>query len=208
MSQTNLGNMFRLFSAAFKPPTANLADVVVSGELAQAMGDTWRALGLSDESFGGFAGVLETYRDRDAKEVLGELRREHTRLFLGDPPLVENSEGPWRKKAEGKIGVDLMVNSYSLEIQEFMRQCGAVKAKGHNDCIDYIEVECEFAAMLAERPQYLIDLEKDPLDLLDSFMDEHMKKWVPGFCAEVAEKTCLPYYRELCGLMGAFMGEF
>lgn len=205
---TNLGNMFRLFSVAFKPPTSDLANVVVSGDLSKAMADTWRALGLDSEKVDAFTGVLDGYRGDDAEDVLHELRREHTRLFLGNPPLVENSEGPWRKKAEGKIGVDLMVNSYSLEIQEFMRQCGAVKAKGRNDCIDYIEVECEFAAMLAEQPQYLVDLGKDPLDLLDSFMDEHMKKWVPGFCAEVAEKTRLPYYRELCGLMASFMGEF
>lgn len=205
---TNLGNMFRLLSVAFKPPTSDLANVVVSGDLSKAMADTWRALGLDSEKVDAFVSVLDGYRGDDAEGTLHELRREHTRLFLGNPPLVENSEGPWRKKAEGKIGVDLMVNSYSLEIQEFMRQCGAVKAKGRNDCIDYIEVECEFAAMLAEQPQYLVDLGKDPLDLLDSFMDEHMKKWVPGFCAEVAEKTRLPYYRELCGLMASFMGEF
>ncbi len=205
---TNLGNMFRLFSVAFKPPTSDLANVVVSGDLSKAMADTWRALGLDSEKVDAFVSVLDGYRGDDAEDTLHELRREHTRLFLGNPPLVENSEGPWRKKAEGKIGVDLMVNSYSLEIQEFMRQCGAVKAKGRNDCIDYIEVECEFAAMLAEQPQYLVDLGKDPLDLLDSFMDEHMEKWVPGFCVEVAEKTRLPYYRELCRLMAAFMGEF
>lgn len=205
---TNLGNMFRLLSVAFKPPTSDLANVVVSGELSKAMTDAWRTLGLDGEKAAAFTGVLDGYRGDDAEDVLHELRREHTRLFLGNPPLVENSEGPWRKKAEGKIGVDLMVNSYSLEIQEFMRQCGAVKAKGRNDCIDYIEVECEFAAMLAEQPQYLVDLGKDPLDLLDSFMDEHMEKWVPGFCVEVAEKTRLPYYRELCRLMAAFMGEF
>lgn len=205
---TNLGNMFRLLSVAFKPPTSDLANVVVSGELSKAMTDTWRTLGLDGEKAAAFTGVLDGYRGDDAEDVLHELRREHTRLFLGNPPLVENSEGPWRKKAEGKIGVDLMVNSYSLEIQEFMRQCGAVKAKGRNDCIDYIEVECEFAAMLAEQPQYLVDLGKDPLDLLDSFMDEHMEKWVPGFCVEVAEKTRLPYYRELCRLMASFMGEF
>lgn len=205
---TNLGNMFRLFSVAFKPPTSDLANVVVSGVLSKAMADTWRALGLDSEKVDAFVSVLDGYRGDDAEGTLHELRREHTRLFLGNPPLVENSEGPWRKKAEGKIGVDLMVNSYSLEIQEFMRQCGAVKAKGRNDCIDYIEVECEFAAMLAEQPRYLVDLGKDPLDLLDSFMDEHLKKWVPGFCVEVAEKTRLPYYRELCRLMAAFMGEF
>lgn len=208
MSQTNLGNMFRLFSAAFKPPTADLATVVVSGELVRSMVDTWRALELDGAALGAFAKVLGEYAGRNADETLHELRREHTRLFLGNPPLVENSEGPWRKRAEGKVGAALMVNSYSLEVQEFMRQCGAVKAKGRNDCIDYIEVECEFAALLAEQPSYLTNLGKDPLDLLDSFMGEHMKKWVPGFCAEVAEKTLLPYYRELCGSMAGFMAEF
>ena len=71
--------------------------------------------------------------------MLHELRRENTRLFLGDRPLVENSEGPWRKRAEGKQGAALMVNSYSVEIADFMRSCGIERKPGYNDCIDYVE---------------------------------------------------------------------
>ena len=63
---TNLGNMFRLFSVAFKPPTSDLANVVVSGDLSKAMADTWRALGLDSEKVDAFVSVLDGYRGDDA----------------------------------------------------------------------------------------------------------------------------------------------
>lgn len=206
--QTNLGNMFRLFSVAIKPPTSDLAVVIVSGELVQAVDATWRALGLGEDKLAAFNRALADLRAKDGETVLHELRREHTRLFFGNPPLIENTEGTWRKRAEGKRGYDLMVNSYSLEVQAFMRSCGAVEAAGRNDCIDYPEVECEFAAMLAEQPQSLLDLGKDPLDLLQRFMDEHMGKWVPGFCSEVSAAAHVPYYQALTDLLASFVGEF
>ena len=132
--------------------------------------------------------------------MLHELRRENTRLFLGDRPLVENSEGPWRKRAEGKQGAALMVNSYSVEIADFMRSCGIERKPGYNDCIDYVENELEFAALLAESPTYLAEQGKDALGLLEEFIAGHLKIWLPGFCADVVAQTKTPYYRALCEL--------
>lgn len=208
MAQTALGNMFRLLSTAFQPPTERLAGLVTSGALARDIAATWGALDLPDDDAAAFADALsQAYGNRDANTVLHELRRENTRLFLGDRPLVENSEGPWRKRAEGKRGAALMVNSYSVEVADFMRSCGIERRLGYNDCIDYIENEFEFAALLAESPTYLAEQGKDALGLLEEFIAGHLKIWLPGFCGDVIAQTKTPYYWALCELTGRLVDK-
>lgn len=213
MAQTVLATLLKLAARAFEPPTAELVASITSGDLAQGMRQTWAEAELADEACAAFCGVLDEYRDavadrvRDPEGILHELRREHTRLFLGKRPLVENSEGPWRKKAEGIVEVALMANSYSTEVSDFMRFCGVVRPRGYNDCMDYIENELDFAALLASQPDYLVEKGIDPLERLDAFIGEHLQKWVPGFCAQVAAQTQLGYYRELSNLTAALMRE-
>lgn len=207
MPQTNLSMMFKLFSVAFEPPTIPLVEAVVSGALRADIKTMAESLELPQDAIATFCEGLEAYIGCQSEEALPELRREYTRLFLGDKPIIANSEGLYRMKAEGRQAV-LMVNTYSLEVAEFMRECGVIKAKGYNDCIDYLENECNFASILAEQPEYLIELGKDPLSLLEFFIDNHLLLWVPGFCRDVVSSTKVAYYQELSRLMGAFMKEF
>ena len=201
MAQTAPGNMFRLLSTAFQPPTERLAGLVASGALARDIATTWHELDLPDNDSAAFAGTLsQAYENRDSNTVMPEQRCANTRLFLGDRPLVENSEGPWRKRAEGKQGAALMVNSYSVEVADFMRSCGVERKAGYNDCIDYVENEFEFAAMLTERGE-------DALEQLEGFIAEHLKIWLPGFCNDVIAQTRTPYYRALCELTGKLVDE-
>lgn len=204
---TLLGTMFRLLSVAFRPPTRGLAELVATGAIADDVRATWGALELDGASAEAFCAGLAGYAGRPADEVMHELRRENTRLFLGSRPLVANSEGPWRKKAEGKEEVALMVNSYSTEVADFMRYCGVVRADGYNDCVDYVENECDFAGLLSDGPAYLAERGMDAVELLERFVGEHMKLWVPGFCADVLAATECPYYRALCGLTRSFVDE-
>ena len=206
MPQTNFGVLLKLFSIAYESPTTTLADAVVSGTLSNEIKTAWMALGLPQNSIDEFSGRLELYVGQDEEEILHELRCEFTRLFLGDNPLIANSEGMWRMKSEGRSAV-LIINSYSLEIADFMRECGIIKAEGYNDCIDYIDTEFDFASHLAERPQYLIDLGKDPIELLDSFIEEHMRLWIPGFCSEVKTVSNMIYYNALSELIDKLMIE-
>ena len=201
MAQTALGNMFRLLSTAFQPPTERLAGLVTSGALARDIATTWRELDLPDNDAAAFVGTLsQAYENRDSNTVMHELRCENTRLFLGDRPLVENSEGPWRKRAEGKQGAALIVNSYSVEVADFMRSCGIERKAGYNDCIDYVENEFEFAAMLTEQGE-------GALEQLEEFIAGHIKIWLPGFCDDVIAQTKTPYYRVLCELTNKLVDE-
>ena len=207
MPKTNLAAMFKLFSLAMQPIRIDWMDLLTEGKLRDDVAMIWPALKLPQEPLDEFLAVLDTYKGRDAEEVLHELRSERTRMFLGDKPLIKNSEGLWRRHREGRNAVR-MINAYSIAVQEFMRECGVQKKSGTNDCIDYLETECDFCAFLSDRPEFLIELGKEPIDLLDQFMDEHMKQWVPGFCEDVVRETREPYFRAVYGLMGEYIKEF
>ena len=181
---------------------------MVSGSLARDITATWAELDLPGRDADAFSGALsQAYAGHDTNDVLHGLRRENTRLFLGDRPLVENSEGPWRKRAEGKRGAALMVNSYSVEVADFMLSCGIERRPGYNDCIDYVENELGFAALLAESPTYLAEQGKDALGLLEEFIAGHLKTWLPGFCADVVTQTRTLYYRAPCELTSKLVNE-
>lgn len=206
MPQTNLGMMFKLFSISFMPPTRELARLVTSGELQNNAETIWKSLALPSAAIEAYGVEMNTYIGRNEDDVLHELRREHTRLFLGDKTLIANSEGMWRMKEEGRIAFR-MINTYSREVADFMRECGVVRTKKYNDCIDYIENECDFASFLASSPTYLIDLGKNPLNLLDTFIQQHFRLWIPGFCKQVCGLSDVLYFTSLSGLMSAFVKE-
>ncbi|NTU88733.1 MAG: molecular chaperone TorD family protein [Actinobacteria bacterium] len=205
----NLPNMFKLFAVAFRPPSIGAwTDAIVSGALRDDMKASWEALELSQQPLDEFCAFLDYYVGRDVQDVLHEIRVEETRLFIGENPIVENSEGTWRQRKNGVKKPIRMINQHSIAVADFMRDCGIVRNEKYNDCIDYLENECDFCGFLATCPQYLIDMGLDPLDKLDEFINTHMMEWVPGFCNEVIAETKVPFYSGVCILMKAFIQEF
>ena len=204
---THLGNMFKLFSIAFTPVTEQSVKVIVEGTMADDVASTWKALDMPSEPLEAYLAAMEQYRGRDAKEVLHELRIDWAHMYLGDRPRVTNTEGLWRFRSEGRDSVR-MINRYTNEVADFMRECGVKRQPKYNDCIDYIENECDFAAFLANGPEYLAEMGRDNIEILGNFMDDHMLKWAPGFCDDVQRESTTPYYQALAALMQAFLNEF
>ncbi len=205
----NISVLFKLFAVAFRPPTIGAwTDSLVSGSLRDDIAATWTALELPKEPLAEFCAQIDGYTGRDAEEVLHEIRREETRLFIGENPLVENSEGTYLQRKHGVKKPIRMINQHSIAVADFMRSCGVTRQEKYNDCIDYLENECDFCGYLATEPRYLIDGGIDPLDKLDEFVNNHMLLWVPGFCAEIVAETKVSYYAGVALLMGAFIQEF
>ena len=205
--RTYLQNAFELFALALQPPKREWMQAITTGELTRQMVEAWTELELPEESAKAFADQMAEYEGRDADELLHELAVDATRLHYGDGQLVRNTEGLWRLNDEGREGV-FIINRYAREVSDFMHAAGVVRAGSYNDSMDSIENECYFMSILASSPQYLIDAGKDPQQIFDQFMDEHMKLWVPGFCDQVCEHTKLVYYKAVCTLLKEFVEAF
>ncbi len=203
---THLSNMFSLLSVGFAAPTIERARIMSDGTFVREVCETWAALGLPAAESDAFAQAMEAYRERDAQEVLHEVRCEYTRLFMVDR-LVENTEGAWRKRAAGHENVFYMINDISTAVQDFMRTCGVVRPAGSNDSVDLIDNEWYFCSILADDPAYLAESGLSAEEKLVEFTAEHLRAWVPGFSEQVIEQTRIPYYRALAALQRALVDE-
>lgn len=203
---TNLSNMFSLLSVGWAAPTLDRARLLTEGTFAREVRDTWLALGLPEAEADAFCEALSVYEGRDSEEVLHEVRREYTWLFMLERR-VENTEGPWRKKDAGHEQVLYMVNDISMGIQDFMASCGVVRPKGYNESVDRIDNEWEFCRILAEDPAYMAEQGVSPEEKLTQFIDEHVRVWVPGFSEQVVAASRIPYYRALAELQGKLVEE-
>lgn len=205
----SISAVFKLLAVAFRPPQAGAwANSIASGSLARDLQNCWQSLELPNGPIDSFSSALKKYEGRDEDGVLHELRIEATRLFIGDGPLVENTEGTWLQAHAGIKKPIRMINNHTAEVTAFMKSCGVVRQQKYNDCIDYIENELDFAGYLASEPATLDEIGVNAADKLDEFVNAHMKKWVPGFCDEVCERTNEPYYTGVCTLAKAFLEEF
>ena len=205
----SISALFKLFAVAFRPPQAGAwTNSISSGSLANDIASCWQALELPKEPLDAFLESTKPYIGRDPESLLHELRVEETRLFIGDGPLVENTEGTWLQARAGIAKPIRMINNHTASVTEFMKSCGVVRQPKYNDCIDYVENECDFAGYLASEPEALAELGLDAADKLDEFASEHMKRWLPGFCDDVRSATDVAYYRGICTLLKAFLEEF
>jgi TorA maturation chaperone TorD len=75
---------------------------------------------------------------------------------------------------------------------------------------DHISIELEFMAALAGQEARAFGDEdfaeaSRRIGLQKKFLTKHLGKWAPAFCREVAERSQLPFYREIARLSTAFL---
>lgn len=214
---TVLGAMFKLLAVAWRPPTAGpWVEAVTSGLMARDLVQVAAELELSKEAIGTFSETFATYEAAAPEEVLHRLRRDETRLFIGLDPVVENAEGTWLQREHGVAHPVRMINNHSVAVADFMKECGVVRREKYNDCIDYLFNELDFCGYLADRPiadsagedadaEDAAGESSEAIEQLETFIDEHLGQWVPGFCAEVTAEAREPFYRGLAVLTNAFV---
>ena len=204
--------LWELAALSFRYPGSELAEAVASGEWAEAAEELAAVLGL--EVRGGREEEGPGCSSSDA--LLGALRPEATRLFVGAPaPAVSPYEGVWRAADDG-VQALLFVNPHSMEVERFMRACGLGRPEGTNEPLDHVATECELMEHLALRAAGAVPPEGAPAgaDLpggspeaaYDAFLEGPARAWMPRFAERVAAKSRVPFYRDAAALLGALVG--
>lgn len=211
---------WELLAMTFRYPDAVLADAVATGEWAEAACEVADVLGLAlPESWDaglGAAGAAGAGAE-GAQVVLGELRPEATRLFVGAPaPAVSPYEGVWRAADDG-VQALLFVNPHSMEVERFMRACGLGRPEGTNEPLDHVATECELMEHLALRAAGAEPPEGAPAgaDLpggspeaaYGAFLEGHARAWMPRFAERVAAESRVPFYRDAAAFLGALVAQ-
>lgn len=196
--------LYELAALGLLPTTAAFAEALASGAYAEACGEAAAEAGLQG---GPEVSLLAQYADGDPAAVFHELRRERTRLFVGErKPLITPYAGVRQAEAQGQRPV-LMVGKESMAIERFMRRCGVAKdlaAGNTNDPIDHVGTMCEFmqylclvAARAIEPPAGAEVSEADAV----AFREEHFAPYALWCAERLRAEARTPYYRFLPSLL-------
>ena len=196
------------------PKLAELAEAVASGEWAEAAEELAAVLGL--EVRGGREEEGPGCSSSDA--LLGALRPEATRLFVGAPePACSPYEGVWAAEADG-VQPLLFVNPRSMEVERFMRSCGLGRPEGTNEPLDHVATECELLERLALRAAGAPASEGapdgaglpggSPAAAYGRFLSGHAQAWMPAFAERLAAEARHPFYRAAAAYLGALLADW
>ena len=196
--------LWELLAFSFRYPDAELAEVVASGEWAEAAAEIATALELPCTPAGDLAS-------------LSSLRAEATRLFVGAPDAVVSPyEGVWRAADDG-VQALLFVNPHSMEVERFVKSCGLGRPEGTNEPLDHVSAECELMQYLASLEAGIIALPEgqdpaalpggSPAQAYEVFLRDHVLTWVPHFAEAVVAESRVPFYRKAAGLLGSFAAQ-
>ena len=195
---------FELLALAFLVPTDALAEAYASGEYAEACAEAFETALPADERVGHAVELLvqpAAPEGATASDVLSLLRREHTRLFIGErEPLITPFAGVWATQRQGGRGL-LFVGEESVAIERAMKRCGITKNLGAgqtNDPLDHIGTLCEFLMYLCLIQAKAIQapegarVEKDDFG---QFMEQHFAPFAFWLAKETERQTRLPFFQ-------------
>ncbi len=161
----------------------------------------------------GFAEVLEAAGAhlgaelaRQPEEVLLEdLAAEYTRLFLGPGRHVRPFAATYLDGESASL-----CGPTTAWVRDFMERAGFELAPGHRNLPDHVFVEMEFMARMAAREAEAVEAgdsaaASQSRHIQREFLETHLGRWLPRFCARAAEDADLSFYRELARLAGHFL---
>ncbi len=137
-------------------------------------------------------------------ELLEEMAVEYAALFLGPGGHIS----PYESVHAESNGV--LWGRSTGEVKRTIESAGFAYDPEDRRMPDHISVELEFMAALAGQEAQAYRDEDYPeasrrIGLQKKFLTKHLGKWAPAFCRQVAERSELPFYREIARLAAAFL---
>ncbi len=138
------------------------------------------------------------------RDIIEELSVEYTRLFLGPGRHISPYESVWREADGAHWGKS------TSEVKIFIETLGLNYTEDWTGLPDHIGVEFELMKKLVDH-ENKVRVGKDMktvrlcLEIQKRFMDEHIYKWVPGFCEKVIEESREDFYRQIALLTKQFI---
>ncbi len=154
------------------------------------------------------ANIDKEFLNGPEEKLLEDLAVEYTRLFLGPGKHISPHESVHHKRDDGDWGQ--LWGKSTVEVKKFIESTGLEYKSEFTGMPDHIGVEFEFMQQVTKREAQAWE-EKNREDALNclkmekKFVDEHIGKWVPGFCDNILSEAELPFYREISKLTKSFM---
>jgi DMSO reductase family type II enzyme chaperone len=153
------------------------------------------------EALSGFGFEIDVFSEHNGG-VTEDLAVEYTALFIGPIERLAPYESAYR---EGTL-----YGNSALDVLKFYERSGFSISPDFKDLPDHIGVELELMHHLALKEARYTEKGNSEeamksIELQREFMDEHLIKWVPGFCKKVEEFSKHPFYALIARLTQEFI---
>jgi len=207
-------NIYNFLSTVYtEPPSGRLLDGLRTGVVGQAL-----AAVTPDVRVEALAAWVES---RERGELQQELAREYTRLFVGPgrgyiPPYESvQVDTPYsgqhgNSRPEDHRSGRLLCGPSMVAVQHAYAAAGLAIDPDQGEVPDHIGLELQFMHHLCNREAEAWN-QGDAGAALEwrtrqrSFLIEHLRTWVPKFCAQVQAITNQPYYQAMAAVTIAFI---
>jgi len=139
-----------------------------------------------------------------------ELAVDYARLFVVRGKETAGAAYPFESVYASTDG--LTVSDARSQMRALYRAAGLVTHGGWNLGEDHIALELQFTQLLGERAADALESGDEGLAarLLGqqlAFLDEHLLRWAPGFCAAMERNARSAFYRGLARFLPAYLAE-
>ena len=193
---------YRLLNLAYRYPGEDVIETLksnVSSGLLDRIEETYLSTPSTMEMIGSFKRNINAIGDPY------ELQVEYTRLFIGPSHLpAPPYESVYMVDSRGF----LMGNS-ATEVMELYLEEGLALSPSIGDLPDHILAELEFMSYLSEREASAWADETGKVEHYlrkqDTFLSDHLTKWLPPFAQGIRGASEQEIYRSLAGLTESFI---
>jgi TorA maturation chaperone TorD len=135
---------------------------------------------------------------QNTEDLLHELRREYTRLFIktSKDPEVAIYEALFIAKHKGSGSQPLMfVNPEAIELSAIYKRVGIVRNRDFNYSEDHFAFQFIFLSKLHQILGLVEEHQEDFSQLLEEYHEKHFDRWSVDFFAECEKASLIETYR-------------
>ena len=198
--------VYRLLSVALALPDQRVADALADGSLVGDVEAAAQMVGLASGSPAStaFERAMSDFEASARSVVLGDLRREYTRLFSSPSAVLPAWETAFVRRTQPRGADDLLLvrSREAVDARHRYEEAGARVVGGESP--DHMRVECAFAAYLCEKAVLSADGDQRScwVGRYERFAATHLDRWMREFFSCVSCEARIPYYH-VVGLIGA-----
>ncbi|MBI4785625.1 MAG: molecular chaperone TorD family protein [Chloroflexi bacterium] len=175
-------------------------DVFAEAPFAAEQPDVIAALGL-------LQAWSQAHKNGISDEAFDNLRADYTRLFIGPGKVLTP---PWESVQFSEER--LTFQEQTLQVRGWYQRFGLAAEKLYAEPDDHIGLELEFVAQLARLGLAALEENdqtkfKQLLDGQRGFLSEHLLKWGPAWCSQVADQAQTDFYRGIALLTRGALAE-
>ncbi|MGQ9510111.1 MAG: TorD/DmsD family molecular chaperone [Thermodesulfobacteriota bacterium] len=192
--------IYNILSLCYTYPDENVGNWIINGEWIDDLREF--LCFLTEEDFENYLLNFQKFISQNNRDLLLELAREYTRLFINAfPHVVAPPYASVYMEKNGRI-----FGRTASEVLQFYHQNGFTIKEDLKDLPDHIAHEFEFLAILTAKEAETSGIDRVRLEEIQiEFFSRFILPWINSFCERIYKESRSLFYRSLAQLTKEFI---